>query len=382
MREMIEPTEINKTEINVFDLSNDEVYFSLSVDDKSEFNEMLLLHYKLEQKENLIIGIYGPTGNMELYGINDNEGFINFLYDKNGTYTIVFKKIEIESLRNLRSTSESSTKVTFEIFTTETPFNIDLKNDNIEFKEFEITNNANEPSLKFNIMPLDKDYIKKISISNYDFSNIHKIVSINENNLGYKELNFTYYTFEKNSNYNVTIKFSSKGLGSYTLENVNILDYSSMDIKNIEEKKISFNDANDKFFIVNWEDIEKVLIKNKKNNPRLLITDITKSHPKEIVKEFKNLKFKELNDIIITKPEKSSYSLLMIEGKTGTELEIELEEDDDGGNNVLIILLSVFGVIVLAIAVFFIIRYIRKNKDDDFRQKAQDIQNETLLKDF
>ena len=231
-------------------------------------------------------------------------------------------------------------------------------------------------------MPLDKDYIKKISISNYDFSNIHKIVSINENNLGYKELNFTYYTFEKNSNYNVTIKFSSKGLGSYTLENVNILDYSSMDIKNIEEKKISFNDANDKFFIVNWEDIEKVLIKNTKNNPRLLITDITKSHPKEIVKEFKNLKFKELNDIIITKPEKSSYSLLMIEGKTGTELEIELEEDDDGGNNVLIILLSVFGVIVLAIAVFFIIRYIRKNKDDDFRQKAQDIQNETLLKDF
>jgi len=393
--EMIEPTEINKTEINVFDLYNEEVYFSLSVDDKSEYSEMLLLHYKLEQKENLIIGICGPSGNTELFEINDDEGFINFLYDKNGTYTIGFKKKESESLGNLRRATEDSIKVRFELFTTETPFDLDLKNNNIEFKEFYIAN-ANEPSLKFNIMKLDKDYTKKISISNYDFSNIHEIVSINENNLGYKELNFTYYTFEKNSNYNVTIKFRSKGGNSYTLEKVNILDYPSIEYKSLEPGNFIYDDINDKFYFIDWKNIDKIIITINSQNPKLLLSEksnIANNRSENLLKEFKNLKFIKINNLTLTKPENSDYSILMIEPEIGTKLNVEFikkkddkkdeDDDDDDDNDVVIILVIVFSCVAFIIILIFIIRCIRKRQENiDFKKKTEDIQQETLLKEF
>ena len=64
------------------------------VENKSEYNEMLLLHYKVEQSGSFIIQLYGPKGNGESFEISDDEGFINFLYDRNGTYKIIFRKEE------------------------------------------------------------------------------------------------------------------------------------------------------------------------------------------------------------------------------------------------------------------------------------------------
>ena len=366
-----------------FDLSKNEAYFSMMVKNKSEHNEMLLLHYKVEQSGSFIIQLYGPKGNGESFEISDDEGFINFLYDGNGTYAILFRKEENKLLRSLSNT-ETSIIGKFQIFTTETPFDLDLANDNIEFKEFNITN-AKNPSLKFNIKP-DKDYIKKISIANHDFSNINEIVSINENNLGDKSLNFTYYTFENNSNYQVTIKFKPKGEDSYTLENVNILGYSSIEQNSISSGIFTYNDDKDRFLTIDWENLKKVIITIKSKEPVLLISEITKSQSENLVKEFKNLKFEELKNLTLTKPEKSRYSLLMIEPEVGTQINVELkkeDDDDDDGKSWVIILIIVLAIIVFIVVLILILGYIRrKNQDIDFKKKAEDIQQETLLKDI
>ena len=387
------PTEITIEEKEEFDLSKDEPHFSLSIKDKSEYNEMLLLHYKLEQSGSFIIEIYLPDGNTKSFEINDDDGFINFLYDKNGgTYEIIFKKVETQLLR---STSENSIKGTFEILKSENSFDLDLTKDNIEFKEFNI-DDANEPSLKFNFKPLDKDYTKKISISNYDFSNINTLVLINENNLGYKPMNFTYYTFEKNSEYNITIKFESKGKNSYTLEKVNILAVSPIEFKNIADGELQFSDNKDQFLIIDWKNLKSIVIHDQSEKTVLSKSDITNSQSNNLLKEFKNLRFTKVESEI-NKPNDKDYSVLMIEPEINTHLSFELkkdekkesdkndnkDDDDDDDNNVAIILIIVFSAIILIVAVIVILRYVKKRSQEiDFKKKAEDIQNETLLQDI
>ena len=382
----LKPKEVDiKGKGQEFDLSKNENYFSVFVENKPEHNNMLLLHYKVEQSSSFIIQLYGPRGNGESFEIKDDEGFINFLYDRKGTYKILFTKEENKLLRSL-SSSDTSIRGTFQIFTTETPFDLDLEKDNIEFKEFNI-DNAKDPSLKFNIKP-DKDYIKKISIANYDFSNINEMVSINENNLGDKSLNFTYYTFEKNSEYLVTIKFKHKGGDSYTLEKVNILGYSSIEQNKISSGLITYNDNKDRFLTIDWKGLKKVNITIKSKEPVISISEITERQSKNLVKEFKNLKFTELKNLTLTKPEKSSYSLLMIEPEDGTQINVELtkaeeDDDDDDGNGWVIVLIIILAIIVFIVLLILIFGYIRrKNQDIDFKKKAEDIQQETLLKDF
>ena len=387
--EILTPIEFNKEEKQEFDLSTTEFYFAFHAEKKTKYNEMLLLHYKLEKSGSFIIEIYGPKGNKESFKINNEEGYVNFLYDKNGIYKIIFKN---EESQLLRSAIESSIKGTFEIFTTETPFDLDLNNDNIEFKEFNI-NDANEPSLKFNIKTLDKDFTKKISISNCDSSNINEIVLINQNNLGDKELNFTYYTFENNSNYHVTIKFKSKEENSYTLGKVNILDYPSIEYKQIVSGTFMYNDNNDRFFIIDWTNVEKVTIEKIKYEPILLHTEITKDQSENLIKELNNLKFGELKDLTLTKPEKSNYSVLMIGPEEGTQINLKVDNiakniddgdgDDDDGISAGVVIIIVIVLNIVIIGLIFIIGYFRKRRENiDFQKKTEDIQQETLLKDF
>ena len=81
--------------------------------------------------------------------------------------------------KNIYETLEefnSNIKGVFKILSTEYEFKLDITKNNIEFNELNITE-LESPSLKFNIQPLEKDYIKKIEISNIEFNEIHKIVS-------------------------------------------------------------------------------------------------------------------------------------------------------------------------------------------------------------
>ena len=202
-------------------------------------------------------------------------------------------------------------------------------------------------------------------------------------------MNFTYYTFENNSNYQVTIKFKPKGGNSYTLENINILGYSSIEQNNISSGIFTYNDNKDRFLTIDWENLKKVIITIKSKEPVLSISEITKSQSENLVKEFKNLKFKQLDNLILTKPEKSRYSLLMIEPEIGTQINVELkkeeeeDDDEDDGNSWAIILIIVLSIIVFIVILILIIGYIRKkNQDIDFKKKTEEIQQETLLKDF
>ena len=93
--------------------------------------------------------------------------------------------------------------------------------------------------------------------------------------------------------------------------------------------------------------------------------------------------------LTLTKPENSSYSLLMIEPEDGTQINVELikeeeeDDDDDDGNGWVIILIIILAIIVFIVLLILIFGYIRrKNQDIDFKKKAEDIQQETLLKDF
>ena len=201
-------------------------------------------------------------------------------------------------------------------------------------------------------------------------------------------MNFTYYTFEKDSIYNVTINFkeNSGEEGSYTLKKTNILNISSIEPEKIEkENKFS----NDKFFIIDWKGLKKMEIKDKNENISLSISNITKEQSKNFPKEFNNIKFSKIIDSIqtISKPKDKDFSVLFAESNGETQLNFnfvkEDDDDDDDGNNLAIIILIVLGVIILIVAIFFIFRMIRnRSKEIDFKRKAEDIQNETLLQDI
>ena len=202
-------------------------------------------------------------------------------------------------------------------------------------------------------------------------------------------MNFTYYAFEKDLIYNVTINFkdNSEEDGSYTLKKTNILDFSSTKPEKIQNEN-KFSDDNDKFFIIDWNGLTKIEIKDKNENIALSISNITEEQSKNLPKEFNNIKFSKIIDSekTISKPKDKGYSVLMVEPNGQTQLNfnfVKEDDDDDDGNNLAIIILIVLGVIILIIAIFFIFRMIRnRSKEIDFKKKAEDIQNETLLQDI
>ena len=215
------------------------------------------------------------------------------------------KKIE----NNLLKDSDEDVKGSIKIFSTEKPFNIDITKSNIQLNEFSIT--ESEPiTLKLNIDSLDKDYTKKISIGNYDFREINKIVSINKNNEGDKALNFNYFTFEKNSIYNITIKFIKKN-DNYILEKVNLLEFSADEIEKIKLGKNTYENIEDKLLIINWEN-DKLVIKKERNEALFFLSDLTDNQVNNIIKESQNLQFNKLKDLSIKKTSKINYSLLLV----------------------------------------------------------------------
>ena len=365
-----------------FDLDNDKVYFDLSITKNPTKKEILLLNYKIDQQSYPTIQIYDPNGNFETFNINKQEGYLYFLYDKKGSYKILFTNPKFNNLRE----SNNEIKGNFTILSTESPFNLDIKKDNIEFEELNIETDE-PPSLKFNIKNLDNDYTKKIMIANIDYTKINQIVSVKKDKEENKNLNFNYYTFEKKSDYTVTVKFNKKYDNKYTLEKFSILDFSSNNIEQITSgnKKLD----NDKFLIINWSNIKSIGISKINKEAEFLMSNITKSQSKNLVKEFQNIKFNKLTDLNITKPEKVDYSVLMIEiSELGTEINIDIDkkgadnddDDDDGGlSSTYIILISVGGLIVLIAIIFVIIRCHKKRQNIDFNKKAQEITQEKLL---
>ena len=390
---------LNIEEVNIgvkkeFDLSNNKTYFNLQLKEEVNENKMLLLHYILDSENSMTIKINNPKNQGESFNINNKEGFINFLYDKSGTYQIHFIKTETQKLRS----NNNGVKGTFKIVSTDELFDLDINQDKIEFREFTI--NAREsPSIKFSIGKLDKDLTKKFLISNYDYNNINQIVSIKKDSDNIKDLNLNYYTFRKDSNYEVTIKFHKKD-ENYVLEKVNILDIPSLEVSDIFSNIKKFNDINDKFYIINWKNIEKISISKLSKDPTFLFSHISDSQSKNLAKEIQDIEFKKLDNLEITKPNGNDYSVLMIKlEEYGTEVNIDLkmnnkndddynhdddDDDDDDDKTLYIILISVLGGIILILILILIIRCIQKKKENsnNYEQKAKDIDNEKLLQDI
>ena len=373
----------------VFNLAEYKVKFELIINKKSEQNEMCLLYYELYQTSPFIIEISGPSGDKKgAFSINEKEGFINFLCDESGNYKIFFRKTEIET-NNLRATSNNEAKGTFRVFSAESPFDLNINKDNIEFEEFNLERKT-APSLKINVKNLDKDYIKKFSIANVDSSKINEIISIQKNNGENKNLNFQYYTFEKGSNYVININFQKKEGDKYTLEKFNILDFSYDNIQNVVSGNKTFDDIDDKFLIINWKNLNSIIISIIKKDPEFLISELTESQSKKLEKNFQNIHFDILTNLTINKPEKNKFSVLMVKlTEIGTEINFEFvkEKDDDDDDDVglsagYIAIISIAGLFVLIIVLFFVIRCLRSRQDIDFNKRAAEITQEKLLNDM
>ena len=379
--------EIEFQKEQVFILDEEIKSFNFPYEKKSQINEMLLLNYKLDNQTPIRVKIISPNDNKETFSINNMEGFINFLCDGNGDYTIDFEKIQNI---NLKSTN-SSPKIIIKILSTEYSFNLDITKNNIVFNEFNITGEES-PSLKINIEHLEKDYTKKFAIKNIDFNEISKIVKINKNNQGYKTFNNSYYTFEKDINYNITINFNKKGENRYTFEEIEINDYSLDNIKELSLGKITYNDIEDKFLILNWTNYKNISINLIKKKAKFLLSELTENQLKNIVKEFQNLNFKRLDILNINKSIDSDYSILFIElDEEGIEIEFKIiEEKNDGGkeedkkglSTSYIVLITLFGIIFIVIILFIIIRYWKKKNTIDFEKIPESINNEKLMSDI
>ena len=373
-------TEVKKIDFNKeqeFSLENKEEYFEIDYEKQSNKTEMLIVNYKFEQKSPAIIDVYGPNNYEESFKVNNEEGYINFLCEKSTSYGIGFKIDETQKLRNLND----NIKGTFKILSSEYPINLDITKDKIEFNELKITGKES-PSLKLNIEPKEKDYTKKIEIENIDFNEIHKIVSINN-----KTLNFAYFTFEKNKNYNVMINFNQKGDNQFTFEKVNIKDFSSNNIKDISSGNIIYDDKDDKFLIIDWGKYENIKINSEENNVKFLLSDLTESQKNNLVKEFQNLNFKRLEDLNINKPKDAKFSVLMIElNQKDTKINFEIinaKEENNGGIPLfIIILIVVICVLILLVILVVVIKSCRKKNSEELSKQTDDIRNEQLLKDL
>ena len=186
------------------------------------------------------------------------------------------------------------------------------------------------------------------------------------------------------------IKFTQKD-NKYVLEKVNIISFSTENIKDISKGNITYNDINDKFIIIEWNKIsDNIVISNKDNDAKFFISKLTS---KNLVKEFQNLNFNKLDDLNVTKPEKTEYSVLMVQlSKDRTEIsfdyEIKTDPHTDNKNDnkkfpiAYIVLISVGGFLVLIVVIFLIIRCIKRKQDIDFTKKAEEIKQEKLLNEL
>ena len=347
---------------------------------------MFLLNYKLEQQIPIHINIIGPNNNEELFNIDNLEGYMNFLCDKSGNYSIIFEKI----LNNNLMISDKIVKGTFKILSSEYPFNLDLTKDNIEFNEFNITG-TESPSLTIKIEPLEKDYTKKISISNIEFNEINKIISFNKNTLENIPLKFPYYTFEKGLNYTIIINFNKKRQNIFTLENIKIKDFSQDNIQEFKKDKITYDDIEDKFLIINWEIYEDISISIKNGKAKFLLSELTEKQSQNLVKEFQNLNFILLNNLTITKPINTNYSALMIElheKKTEINFVINYNRNDEqekksiNENAIFLVTLLSLIVAVLIISILFItIIYQKKNTIIDLERQTKNLDNDYLMEE-
>ncbi len=362
---------------------DNKVYFKLTTEKKTKQNETLLLYYNLEQEASLNVVITRPDNKKELLSINRKEGFLNFLWDQSGPYMIYFRKVE----NNYLKVTNNEIKGTFNIFFTESAFKLDLTKDNIEFEEYTIVRDE-ELSLSFTVESLDKDYPKKISIADTEFGDINQIVSINKNGKGDKFLNFHYYTFEKDSNYTVNIKFINNEENDYILKKTNIKDFSAE--KNIKEisRNITFEDSNDKFVITAWKNISKdVEISNNNDKAKFYISN---SKSNNVVKEFQNLKFIKLENSNIIKRGNSDYSILMVElSNPLTKINFIYEnkektenEESKKSSTVLIILIVLTSLIILILIIFFVIRFVKKNQDKNINKEIKDIKQDKELNEL
>ena len=378
--------DINIGKEQIFELGNNNDYFNLNYNKVSNKKEMLLLYYTIKLINPINIKIITNTYE-ENFVINNNEGYINFLGDKSGSYIIKFEENKINNLLKGEITSNG----TFMIFSTENAFNIDISKDKIEFNEFNITNS--EPtSLKLKIESFDKDYTKKILLSNK--KELNDLILISKNDQNYEKIKFNYYTFEKNNKYNIIINFNQRDSKINTLEKLSIQSYSLDNIQYISFVDKIYNDTEDKFIIIDWckYNFNNISIQIKKNNPKLLIANINENQSKNINKEFQNIQFTLLTDLDITKPINYNYSVILIElNENETQIfftGIVKEEEGGGkgdegqnGNNgkeeegfpvTYTILISVIGgVVVLGVIAFFVIKYLRKKNQIDFNAQPK-----------
>ena len=376
--EIEEPVQIQIGEKQEFNL-NENAYFNLEYIKHSENKEIFFLYYNLEKQNPINIRIQGGNNIDESFTINNIEGYVNFLFDEGGYYKIKFESSEINNNEGVNGS--------FKIVSSEYPFKIDFSK-NINFDEISINENKAH-SLKLYTDSLDKNYVKKITINNIDFRQINKIVSIKKDNSEFKALNFNYYEFEKNYNYTIRINFNKLGENIYTLEKFNIKEFSLDNILNFELGSIKFNDIDDKFLIINWTNYtNNIIIKIKNNSAKFYISKINENQTKNLEKQFQDLNFEDLKDIIIKKND-TEFEVLMIELKDkDTEILFEQEEINDDNNDkeddafsvIYIIFIAIGGIILIIVIVLLIIKSKRKNEINfNLNEKNE---NEKLMSDL
>ena len=367
------PIEIDFNKQQEFIINNEQI-FNLPYTKLSNISEVILLHFKLEKESLMTINIKGPNGFEKLFDINQKEETIDFLIDEGGIYEISFKPNEINNDNNI-------VRGIFDIVSTEYPIELNIKENIIHFKEINIEGNQMN-SFIFNINSLEQDYIKKIEIANFNFSNIKNIASIKKNNEEFKTLNFTYFTFKRNTNYQLKINFNKKDDNHYVFEQFYLKDYSLNNIKNFTLGECIFNDINDKFLIINWKNYDNIIINVTKNNAKFFLSKININQIENFIYEFQNFDFKELEKLNMEKRKNILYEVLMIElNENDTQIIFEEKKKDKKDKTLTLVL--IIGIIVLSliliIVIFFIVRHIkRKNANIDFN-KDSDSEPEKLM---
>ena len=345
--------------------------YSLPYKKLSTINEVLLLKYKLNNKIPITLSIKPQKEEEKTFDIvNKTEGIISFSIKEEGIIIFNFKSYEKTNNTLLNSINEEKEGGTFEIVSTEYPIKLDITKDSVVFDEMNVEGDQVN-YLKFNIDSLGKDYYKKIIINNKNFLEINKIVSIKKNYEEYKNINFNYYTFESNTNYELQVKFNKEYNNHYKLESFNIQDFDLNIIQNLTLGKQIYKDLNDIFLIINWTNLNNIEIEVKNKNPKFYIAEINKIQPENIAKEFNNIKFEKLENLIILKPENITSQVLMIEFDAN-ETQIDFKENKDDQNdegffnlkNILIISAGVVFLFIILIVIFCIIRHIKRKKQN------------------
>ena len=335
--------------------------------------EAFLLHYQLKEQSMMNIIIEKQNGQKRTYDINKKEGYIDFSFDKGGLYKIRF---DSNSLNSKLNSDDEEIKGSFDIISTEYPFEIDLKENNFEFEE--INANGDEiGSLKFKVALLDKDYFKKITVENNDFLKLKDIASISEDYGEFKSLNNGYYLFEKNVNYKLKIKFNKKDENNFIFEKFNIYDYSLDNIKNLSLGDSSYSDTDDIFIIIDWAKFKNIEIKVKKNKAKFFKSKINGNQIDNLVKEFKNIKFEELKKLSISKPSKIAYEVLMIELKDNNTLISFKEKSGTSTKTIALLICAGILLLVIIIVVFFIVRRCKRKKS--LIEDVNNMQEERIL---